>query len=296
LSSKLVLPAARSCLYEKVVIKNCRELLCFVRTLSTTPSTRDLVRSFAWVGCLPEIEADATEFCNLASLLVDCYESIPRPLSLESTFIYRNLYLDRPGADKFRGWKVLGLVVFMLPNVRSLCTVLSKCIKPFASSGEAAAQLLADGGQPAHLDAHLSRLITSYEGRCFETIAVGLEDQILQDSYEQDTKLRNTHFLPTLENLMVDSQAFNAIRPSDRGTTIVRKCLPMCPRLRGIYVTGSFNIANLSCEWINRVRVSTGLTWPLVHEIALDGIEGTWWAFGYLPTIFPINVSTNFFL
>jgi hypothetical protein len=171
LASSLLLPVARGCLYERVVIQNCRELLCFFRTLNTTPSIRDLVRSFAWVCHLPENETPATEFDGLTSLLADCYESIPRPLTLESAFISRVLDLDGRIPDTFRACKVLGLVLFMLPKVRSLCTTINKCFLHPASSGETVAQVLADGGQPAHQDAHLRRRATTYEVRCFSSIA-----------------------------------------------------------------------------------------------------------------------------
>ncbi|KAE9372621.1 hypothetical protein N431DRAFT_439698 [Stipitochalara longipes BDJ] len=121
---------ATSFLYKVVVLKNRRELLCFFRTLLSARHLRPLVSSFAWVGTLSGLgtrlqQGEPTKDEEMERVISQCWSGIDwPPASAEDVFIVRRLNLDPTNPRTFRAFQILGAILGMVSQLKSLFTLL----------------------------------------------------------------------------------------------------------------------------------------------------------------------------
>lgn len=108
-------------LYESVALKDCRELLCLLRSLANNPRLRARVRRFAWVHLVHDVDINQP-VVNMSSMLEglvsECrsvWPKTPRDRIVAELF---QLWQTDPAS--FFLWKVLGVVISTLPRVQSL--------------------------------------------------------------------------------------------------------------------------------------------------------------------------------
>lgn len=121
LASRQLETICKPLLYETIAVKDCRELLCLLRTLSRDPRLRNQVRRFAWVHLIRGIDVNQPMVNmgpRLEELLAECCHVWPKTRRDRTLAELFQLRTTDPTA--FSLWKVLGVVVATLPRVRTL--------------------------------------------------------------------------------------------------------------------------------------------------------------------------------
>ncbi|KAK3312660.1 hypothetical protein B0H66DRAFT_537744 [Apodospora peruviana] len=115
--SKFLYPIASRRLYHTIVLQSEKELFLFFRTIANDVNLRLAVRSFAWDG---HLSVDDNE---LASLALTCWGSGTcwRPSSPEDIHIAQLMGISD---DTLHSWRVLGAVLAMISEVKSLFVLL----------------------------------------------------------------------------------------------------------------------------------------------------------------------------
>jgi len=122
--SRQVGACARTRLYQAILINDCKELLYLFRILRTVPELRALVRSFSWTGTLPQSDEDETECVDLMPSLVAVFASMPPPVTEEDTLLHQ--FLDADNLAAFRAWRLLAVVLAMIPKLTTLFLALGR--------------------------------------------------------------------------------------------------------------------------------------------------------------------------
>ena len=159
--SRQVGSSARLLLHQAVLINDCKELLYFFRTLRTVPELRDLVRSFYWTGTLPQSDGDDVECIDLMPSLVAVFASLPPPVTQEDHLLHQFLHAENLAA--FRFWRLLGVVLAIIPKIDTLFLVLGRFMpRPNVAQHHIDRELVG-GGTPEERARLLSLRQTAYE-------------------------------------------------------------------------------------------------------------------------------------
>lgn len=121
LASRELKTICKPLLYEAVALKDCRELLCLLRTLAIDPGLRSWVRRFAWVNLIRNVDVNQPIVemgPELDGLLVEFSAIWPR--TGRDNMLSELFQLRTTDLASFSLWKVLGVVVATLRHVRTL--------------------------------------------------------------------------------------------------------------------------------------------------------------------------------
>ncbi|RYC55297.1 hypothetical protein CHU98_g10907 [Xylaria longipes] len=218
---------ARIRLYQAILIDNCKELLFVFRTLRTFPELRAIVRSFSWTGTLPQSDEDETEFVDLMPSLVAVFASLPAPVTEEDALLHK--FLDADNLAEFRAWRLLGVVLAIIPNLTTLFLSLGRLMP-----GPLYRQYLIDtelgGGGTAERRESLFRL----RQKAYEFLAIGalVTDPVLTSI--------GYPLLPELQVLTLDFISNHPnLFPSERSSFVIDDLKELCPQLRYIQTKDS---------------------------------------------------------
>lgn len=121
LASKQLESICRPLLYEAIALRNCRELLCLLRSLVKHPRLRAQVRRFAWSNLIRDVDVNQPMILmgpELEALVSECCSVWPatrRDRTLAELF---QLRATEPAT--FCLWKIIGVVIATLPRLQVL--------------------------------------------------------------------------------------------------------------------------------------------------------------------------------
>lgn len=121
LASRQLDTICRPILYEWVAVKDCRELLCLLRSFARNPSLRVRVCRFAWVNLIRGVDVNQPIVemgPELGGLLAECCTAWPATARDNTLAELFQLRTTEPAT--FSLWKVLGVIIATLPRVRTL--------------------------------------------------------------------------------------------------------------------------------------------------------------------------------
>lgn len=120
LASRQLETICRPILYELVALKDCRELLCLLRSLARNPRLRARVCRFAWVNLIRGVDVNQPIVqmgSELESLVAEC--CTVWPATTRDNTLAELFQLRTTDPATFSLWKLLGVVIATLPRVRT---------------------------------------------------------------------------------------------------------------------------------------------------------------------------------
>ncbi|KAI1425735.1 hypothetical protein F5Y12DRAFT_357194 [Xylaria sp. FL1777] len=216
--SRQVGACARIYLYQSVLINSCKELFYVFRTLRTVPELRALVRSFSWTGTLPRSDIEETEYVD------SVFASLPPPVTEEDALLHQ--FLDADNLAEFRVWRLLGVVLAIIPKLTTLFLSLGGLVSAPGYGLDITPMVLGPGVTAEAIEAVLRSEQRSYE---FLAIRALLKHPILTSI--------GYPLLPELQFLILDHvgtrlQEFNNSR-------VIGDLSELCPQLQYIQTKAS---------------------------------------------------------
>jgi len=121
LTSRQLETICKPLLYDFVTLKDCRELLCLLRSLGRNPRLQARVSRFAWVYTIGDIDINQPIVDMgpmLEGLVAECCAVWPK--TARDSIVAELFQLRQTDPTSFSLWKILGVVVGMLPRVQTL--------------------------------------------------------------------------------------------------------------------------------------------------------------------------------
>lgn len=281
-------------LYEFIALKNCKELLCLLRSLASNPRLRSRVRRFAWVHLVHNVGINqpiANMSAMLEGLVTECCSVWPK--TTRDNIVVELFQLRQTDPASFSLWKILGVVISMLPRVHTL----------FLTHGG----LQLDSGGVNHNAEHnaVAQLLTPAllpASAMWRTVARPDIDR--SDPLGSAARIHqlNPRSLRMLEEIIVDSwdTEVGEIATSIKTAWTLWYLILNCPRLRRVEVKGDVAFAamldprvwasNLPPPAVQFYAPPNLLLLPQsvgaqVRELVMHRLEAIDW--GFLLAIFP---------